>query len=107
MVMLITGMDASWLQVYIFFTSVHFAAFLLTTVLLGYHANLVLSGRTTYENNNNVGLYNLGWKQNLIEVLGKNWKKAIFWPRAASAMPHNGVDWDTTDTWKVEGPKNR
>ena len=107
MVMLITGMDASWLQVYIFFTSVHFAAFLLTAVLLGYHANLVFRGRTTYENNNNVGMYNLGWQQNLVEVLGKNWKKAIFWPRAPSAMPHNGVDWDTTETWKEEGPKNR
>ena len=107
MVMLITGLDASWLQVYIFFTSVHFAAFLLTAVLLGYHANLVFRGRTTYENNNNIGLYNLGWKQNLVEVLGKNWKKAIFWPRAPSAMPHNGVDWDTTETWSIEGPKNR
>merc|ERR1712038_1012042 len=83
MVMLITGLDASWLQVYIFFWSVHFAALLLTTVLLAYHVNLIFRGRTTYENNNNISLYNLGWRQNLCEVFGKNWRKAILWPMAS------------------------
>ena len=107
MVMLMTGMDASWLQVYIFFWSVHFAALLLTTVFLAYHVNLIFRGRTTYENNNNISLYNLGWRQNLCEVFGKNWKKAIIWPMSHSSLPHNGVDWDTTETWRLEGPKNR
>jgi len=107
MVMLISGLDASWLQVYIFFWSVHFAALLLTTVLLAYHINLVIKGRTTYENNNSLGLYNLGWKQNLLEVLGKNWRKALIWPMVNSALPHNGIDWDTSETWQLEGPKNR
>ena len=102
-----TGMDASWLQVYIFFWSVHFAALLLSTVLLAYHVNLIFRGRTTYENNNNIGLYNLGWRQNLLEVFGKNWKKAVIWPMAPSSLPHNGVDWDTTESWSLEGPKNR
>lgn len=107
MVMLITGLDASWLQVYIFFWSVHFAALLLTTVLLAYHVNLVFKGKTTYENNNSIGLYNLGLRQNLLEVFGKNWRKAIMWPMAPSPLPHNGIDWDTTETWRLEGPKNR
>ena len=107
MVMLMTGLDASWLQLYIFFWSVHFAALLLTTVLLAYHVNLIFRGRTTYENNNNISLYNLGWRQNLCEVFGKNWKKAIIWPIAPSSLPHNGVDWDTTESWRLEGPKNR
>ena len=107
MVMLMTGLDASWLQLYIFFWSVHFAALLLTTVLLLYHVNLIFRGRTTYENNNSISLYNLGWRQNLCEVFGKNWKKAIIWPIAPSSLPHNGVDWDTTETWRLEGPKNR
>ena len=26
---------------------------------------------------------------------------------APSALPHNGVDWDTTESWRMEGPKNR
>ena len=47
-VMIVTGLDASWLQLYIFFWSVHFAAFLLTTVLLLYHINLVLQGNFIY-----------------------------------------------------------
>ena len=42
--MIVTGMDASWLQLYIFFWSAHFAALLLTTVLLLYHLNLVIQG---------------------------------------------------------------
>ena len=103
MVMLITGLDASWLQVYIFFWSVHFAALLLTTVLLAYHVNLVFKGKTTYENNNNTSIYNLGLQQNLREVFGKYWYKAILWPGAASPLPHNGIDWDTTETWRLEG----
>ena len=44
MVMLVTGMDSSWLQLYIFFWSVHLAALLLCTVLLLYHINLVIHG---------------------------------------------------------------
>ena len=61
--------DASWVQLYIFFWSAHFAAALLTTVLTLYHANLVLHGKTTHENNARKGAYyNLGWRQNLLEV---------------------------------------
>jgi len=106
MVMLITGLDASWLQVYIFFWSVHFASIAHHSPL-AYHVNLVFKGKTTYENNNSIGLYNLGLKQNLLEVFGKNWRKAILWPMAPSPLPHNGIDWDTTETWRLEGPKNR
>lgn len=107
LVMIVTGLDASWLQLYIFFWSVHFAAFLLTTVLLLYHINLVIQGRTTFESNRSIGLYNLGWKQNMLEVFGDAWKKAIIWPFTSSKLPHNGVDWDTTETWGLEGPKHR
>lgn len=64
--------------------SVHFAVVLLTTVLVAYHANLVLHGRTTFESNRRVDAYNLGWKQNVLEVLGARWKIAIFWPFVAS-----------------------
>ena len=139
--MIVTGLDASWLQLYIFFWSVHFAAVLLTTVLLLYHANLVLQGmnlidfdsylnskisvfrcllheeeycnaisflgRTTFESNRSITLYNLGWKQNILEVFGDKWKRTLIWPFVSSKLPHNGVDWDTTETWGLEGPKHR
>jgi hypothetical protein len=39
---------------------------LLTSVLVVYHANLVLNGRTTFESNRRVDAYNLGWRQNLV-----------------------------------------
>ena len=67
----------------------------------------VFSGKTTFESNRKTNTYHLGWKQNLVEVFGYNWKRALVWPFAASKLPHNGVDWDTTETWKQEGPKNR
>jgi len=99
--------DFSWLQLYIFFWSAHFAALLLTTVLLLYHANLVLNGKTTHENNTKRSPYNLGWRQNLLEVLGDNWRRAVLWPFVTSKLPHDGVNWDTTETWRLEGPKSR
>ena len=99
--------DLSWVQLYIFFWSAHFAAFLLTSVLLLYHANLVLNGKTTHENNTKRNAYNLGWKQNLLEVFGDNWRKVVYWPFATSKLPHDGVNWDTAETWRLEGPKSR
>ncbi len=95
------------LQLYMFFWSVHFAATLLTTVLCVYHANLVLHGKTTHENNSRKNPYNLGWRQNLKEVFGDNWRRVLLWPFASSKLPHDGVNWDTTESWRLEGPKSR
>ena len=67
----------------------------------------VLTGRTTFESNRSITLYHLGWKQNFLEVFGDNWKRALIWPFVRSKLPHNGVDWDTTETWGLEGPKHR
>ena len=55
--MIVTGMDASWLQLYIFFWSAHFAALLLTTVLLLYHINLVIQGKLCDFVNHTVNLF--------------------------------------------------
>ncbi|CAB4069337.1 ZDHHC [Lepeophtheirus salmonis] len=100
LVMLITGLDFSWLQFYIFFWSVHTAALLLTGVLLIYHAHLVLRGRTTFENNRRINTYNIGAIQNLKEVFGENWKVILINPFMKSKLPHDGMEWDTYETWK-------
>jgi len=107
LIMIMTGVDISTIQVAIFFWSVHVAAFLLVSVLLVYHIHLIYHGKTTFESNRRISNYDLGWKQNFIEVLGKSWKLALIWPFGKSKLPHNGVDWDTEATWKLEGPKNR
>ena len=126
LLILMSGMDISWDQVAIFFWSVHVAALLLTSVLLVYHVRwgerlviniqslqwlliirLIHCGTTTFESNRRIHNYNLGWKQNWIEVLGRNWKFALVWPGAKSRLPHNGVEWDTRDSWRLEAPKNR
>lgn len=107
LLILMSGMDISWDQVAIFFWSVHVAALLLTSVLLVYHVRLIHCGTTTFESNRRIHNYNLGWKQNWIEVLGRNWKLAVVWPGAKSRLPHNGVEWDTRDSWRLEAPKNR
>ena len=64
-------------------------------------------GRTTFESNRSITLYNLGWKQNILEVFGDKWKRTLIWPFVSSKLPHNGVDWDTNETWGLEGPKHR
>jgi len=107
LMILVTGMDISWGQVAIFFWSVHLAAFLLTSVLLVYHVKLITAGQTTFESNRKITDYNLGTKQNLMEVLGARWYLAMVWPFASSKLPHNGVEWDTQETWQLEGPKHR
>lgn len=107
LLILMSGMDLSWTQVAIFFWSVHVAALLLTTVLLVYHIRLIQRGSTTFEANRKICAYNLGWKQNFVEVLGVRWYLALFSPFVKSKLPHNGVEWDTKDTWKLEAPKNR
>ena len=71
------------------------------------NAHFYFAGRTTFESNRNITTYNLGWRQNLLEVFGSGWKKCIFWAFVSSKLPHNGVDWDTTETWGLEGPKHR
>eukprot|EP00096_Caligus_rogercresseyi_P001583 TRINITY_DN1262_c0_g2_i1.p1 TRINITY_DN1262_c0_g2~~TRINITY_DN1262_c0_g2_i1.p1 ORF type:complete len:288 (-),score=84.02 TRINITY_DN1262_c0_g2_i1:1616-2416(-) len=103
LVMLVSGLDFSWLQLYIFFWSVHTAALLLTGVLLIYHVSLVLRGRTTFENNRGIGSYNIGTSRNLKEVFGENWRQALVNPFVKSRLPHDGLDWDTFETVK----KNR
>jgi len=107
LLILMSGMDMSWTQVAIFFWSVHVAALLLTTVLLIYHIRLIQRGSTTFEANRKINTYNLGWKQNWIEVLGTRWYLALFFPFVKSKLPHNGVVWDSRDSWKLEAPKNR
>jgi len=107
LIMIMTGVDMSMAQVAIFFWSVHVAAFLLVSVLLVYHLHLIYNGCTTFESNRRIKAYNLGWQQNFIEVLGKRWVLALVWPFGKSKLPHNGVDWDTQESWKLEAPKNR
>jgi len=107
LLILMSGMDISWTQVAIFFWSVHMAALLLTTVLLIYHVRLVHKGTTTFESNRKISAYNLGWRQNWVEVLGRRWYLALVWPATHSRLPHNGIEWDTAHTWRLEAPKNR
>jgi len=107
LIMIMSGMDMSYSQVAIFFWSVHVAAFLLVSVLLVYHIRLVCIGSTTFETNRRIRSYDLGLKQNWVEVLGKGWALALIWPFGKSKLPHNGIEWDTQETWKLEAPKNR
>ena len=95
------------MQVAIFFWSVHVAALLLTSVLLAYHVRLIHAATTPYEANRRLHPYNLGWRQNWVEVLGWSWRPALFWPPTTSKLPHNGVEWDNSASWRLEAPKNR
>ena len=68
---------------------------------------MIHSGTTTFESNRKIYNYNLGWRQNWVEVLGREWRLALVCPWVTSRLPHNGVEWDTNKSWRLEAPKNR
>ena len=51
--------------------------------------------------------YNLGWKQNIKEVLGDRWYLALIIPYVKSQLPHNGVIWDTSSSWQYINRKSK
>jgi len=88
-------MDFSWLQLYVFFWSLHAASALLTTYLLVFHGKLILSGATCYEAKwSSSGPYDKGWRANVEDSLGARWILAAVFPMAKSTLPGDGVHWE-------------
>jgi hypothetical protein len=40
-------------------------------------------------------------------VFGENWFLACFLPFAQLKLPGDGITWNTSDVWQMEGPKNK
>lgn len=64
----------------------------MTSYLFLYQVLLVYNGQTGYERKQNLKLYDLGAKQNFLDVLGKRWYLAWLWPRVSSKLPGDGMN---------------
>ncbi|GFU15811.1 palmitoyltransferase [Nephila pilipes] len=69
--------------------------FVLTFFLLCVQVKCIINGQTIHEKRAEITLYDLGWKNNFIQVLGKNWYLAIFSPIASSPVDGDGVNFMT------------
>ncbi|KAF3426243.1 hypothetical protein E2986_07381 [Frieseomelitta varia] len=87
----IFGFDDSINQFYLILYIVSVVGMLYTGVLCIYHFCLVFNG----------------WKQNLKEVLGDRWYLTWILPYIKSQLPHNGVIWDTSNSWLYTNSKSK
>lgn len=101
------GFDSSEYQLHLVISVITFAGIFFTGALLYYHLNLLKCGAVTYEKNHRIRDYDLGLKQNIKEVLGEKWFMTWISPFIKSPLPHDGMSWDTKQSWKNEGPKHR
>lgn len=95
----IFGFDGSINQFYLILYIVSAVGMLYTGVLWIYHICLVFKGNVANENNKKIHIYDLGWKQNIKEVLGDRWYLTWILPYIKSQLPHNGIIWDTSNSW--------
>jgi len=84
----------------VFMTSLTLVGFCLSTGLFGYHLMNALNGQSVYERTYNVQDFNLGWKQNIILALGKNWRFALLCPLIESTIPSDGLEFINRATYE-------
>ncbi|GFX20102.1 palmitoyltransferase [Trichonephila clavipes] len=71
------------------------SVFVLTAFLLFVQMKCIFNGQTIHEKKAEITLYDLGWKKNFVQVLGKNWYLAILSPFASSPVDGDGVNFMT------------
>jgi len=76
----------------------------LLTVLMIYHTKHVIYGLTTYERRYKIDIYDLGYKENFLDVFGSKWYKAWLFPTIESPLPGDGIEFITKDNY--ENPKD-
>ena len=103
MVMFVFGI-LDFYTTYVTLMSTITTGFSIFLTLLGiYHSKHVIHGLTTYERRHGIYKYDLGWKKNVENTFGKNWKVSWLFPFIPSPLPGNGLQFDTSDTY--EDPK--
>ncbi|XP_074106492.1 putative palmitoyltransferase ZDHHC24 isoform X1 [Cotesia typhae] len=96
----IFGFDDSWEQFYLMLYIISVVGMLFTGALFIYHLRLVFNGTVAYEKDKNIFKYNIGWKDNIKDVLGKRWYVCWLLPYIKSDLLHDGLFWSTIGSWK-------
>ena len=66
-----------------------------------YHCQNMYRGRTTYERRLTSYEYDLGWKRNLLEALGRNYYLVWIFPLLPSPLPGNGIDFSKKSSFEA------
>ncbi|XP_067877517.1 probable palmitoyltransferase ZDHHC24 [Heterodontus francisci] len=93
--MLVTGqvsLTAFW---FAFVADTCVVGFLLVSAFFLFHLQLLLRGQTTGEwSVGRSGLYDLGWRRNVAELLGQRWYLAWLCPLIPSSLPGDGITFE-------------
>lgn len=101
------GFDGSIEQFYLLLYIVTVIGMLFTGVLCAYHFHLVFIGCVANEKDKRRFTYNLGWRQNFLEVFGDRWYIAWLLPYFKSTLSHDGITWDTPASWQENSGKTK
>ncbi|XP_078000383.1 putative palmitoyltransferase ZDHHC24 [Glandiceps talaboti] len=88
----IIGLTHGYTFIMAFLCGTCFFAGIFISVLLYWHAQVVLNGQTTHEKATKDRQYDLGWKENLRGVLGEKWHLVWLFPLISSPLPGNGLE---------------
>ncbi|XP_072106976.1 probable palmitoyltransferase ZDHHC24 isoform X1 [Mobula birostris] len=93
--MLITGHVGVSTFAFAFVADTCILGFLFMSAFLLFHLRLLWLGQTTREWSTSLrGLYDLGWRRNVVELLGSRWYLAWLCPLVPSPLPGNGVTFE-------------
>lgn len=76
--------------VYTFMSMLSVCGILFVTNLFILHFRQMLHNQTTFERNHGIFDYDLGWKNNIVECLGKSWYLVWLCPLIISPLPSDG-----------------
>lgn len=79
-----------------FMAGVSIFALLLFSGLLFFQARIIFRGQTSYERKKHKREYDLGWKQNFLQVFGKRWYLVWVWPAISSPLQGDGTNFTKT-----------
>lgn len=79
-----------------FMTGLSIFAFILFSGMLFFQIRIISRGQTSYERKKKKKEYDLGWKQNFLDVFGEKWYLAWIWPTVSSPLPGDGTNYKKT-----------
>uniref|UniRef100_A0A1B0C063 Palmitoyltransferase n=1 Tax=Glossina palpalis gambiensis TaxID=67801 RepID=A0A1B0C063_9MUSC len=80
--------EFSWTNIYLVIYEINVIALIYTGVLLFFQGSNILKGAVSYHERQ-TAKYDMGWRKNLIIVMGNRWRLVWLWAFLDSKLPHN------------------